>query len=553
MTASCKISLVAALLLARPLAAQTFRGTVRDSATHQPVVGAVFMVLDSAGVVLARRMTDERGSYQVAVAGNARWVRAVRIGFFPREIRVSIAGGDRSLDFAMLPVPTMLSAVTVRDESSCPRRSDRAAALGLWEQARAGLLATVVAQESNPANVRLLEFEREMGSHDEEVTRLTVSADSATGTAKSFDSAHSARDFVRLGFSTDSGGTRLLFGPDAAVLLDDSFATAYCFQLAAPVRSRPNQVGLAFAAANHPRGRVDIDGTLWVDTAARALREIEYRYRGLPGNTDAFHPGGQISFYQSANGSVMIDRWSIRSTSAVREVHMMSGKVFETARLIPHEAGGELASAVWPDGKTWHASLGTLRIHAERHGKAVANYEIALPGTHYRATTDANGDAEIPELIPGPYTVEVIEPRLAALDIRIATPVKFVAVRDSIHRATIQISSVEEWAMQQAPRSIQLKKCDSMFVFGRVVTVAEKPVDGAKVTFAVLKPTNVWDALEGYFTTDDSGLFMSCGSKYSIGGTVRVRVQRSGQLPVDMTRVLGDKITVLKVIVPAAP
>ncbi len=165
MTASCKVSLVAALLLARPLTAQTFHGTVRDSATHQPVIGAVFMVLDSAGVVLARRVTDERGAYSASVIGNARWMRAVRIGFFPREIRVPAAGGEEAVDFAMLPVPTMLAAVTVRDESNCPKRSDRAAALGLWEQARAGLLATVVARESNPADIRLLGFQREMGGH----------------------------------------------------------------------------------------------------------------------------------------------------------------------------------------------------------------------------------------------------------------------------------------------------------------------------------------------------------------------------------------------------
>ena len=553
MTASCKISLVAALLLARPLSAQTFHGTVRDSATHQPVIGAVFMVLDSAGIVLARRMTDERGAYRVSVTGNARWVRAVRIGFFPREIRMPASGGDLSLDFAMLPMPTMLSAVTVRDESNCPRRSDRAAALGLWEQVRAGLLATVVARESNPANVRLLEFERQMSDRDDEVVSLTVSADSATGTAKSFDSAHSAKDFVQYGFSHDSAGSRLLFGPDAEVLLDDSFASAYCFQLAAPVRSRPNQVGLAFAAANHPGGRVDIDGTLWVDTAARALKEIEYRYRGLPGRADALRSGGQISFYQSTNGSVMIDRWTIRSASAVRKVNLMNGRLIESVRMIPHEAGGELASAVWPDGKTWHASLGTLRVHAERRGKPAAGYEISLPGTHYRATTDANGDAEIGDLIPGPYTVEVIEPRLAALDLRLPTPVKFVAVRDSIYRATIQMSSAEDWAMQQAAPLIKLKKCDSIYVLGRVVTTLEQPVAGAKVSFAVLTWKGDWDALDERITTGDNGVFFSCGAKYSTGNTVRVHVERAGMLPVDMTRPFDGKITLMKVIVPEKP
>ena len=198
----------------------------------------------------------------------------------------------------------------------------------------------------------------------------------------------------------------------------------------------------------------------------------------------------------------------------VREVHLWSGKVFETARLIPRETGGELARAVWPDGKTWNASLGTLRIHADRDGKPAPNYEIALPGTHYRAITDANGDAEIRELIPGPYRVEVVEARIAAFGIRMPTPVKFVAVRDSVYRAKVQVLSVEEWAMQQAPRSKQLRKCDSIFVLGRVVTTRNEPVGGAKVTFAVQIPTGVWNGLDDYFTTDDDGVFMSCGRKY---------------------------------------
>src|ERR1035438_5019645 len=45
----------------------------------------------------------------------------------------------------------MLAAVRIQEKSGCPRRSDDAATFGLWEQARAGLLATVVAREAPAA------------------------------------------------------------------------------------------------------------------------------------------------------------------------------------------------------------------------------------------------------------------------------------------------------------------------------------------------------------------------------------------------------------------
>jgi hypothetical protein len=547
------VALVALALCTRPLAAQAMHGTVRDSASSQPISGAVFMLLDSSGVVLGRRITDERGLYRIPVPPAARWARLVRIGFRPRELRVPATSDWAAVfDLTMVPVPTMLAPVRVRDESHCPRRDDRAAALGLWEQVRAGLLATIVAREDNAASVRLLTFDRAFDGNSDRITRLEVNADSITGTMKSFDAARSAKDFVQTGFSVDSGDTRFLFGPDAVVLLDEAFATGYCFRLAEAVRTRPSQVGLAFSPATRPPGRVDIDGTLWVDTAARVLRDIEYRYDGLPGRTDAFHPGGRISFRQMANGSVMIDRWYIRSVAVEREMALDDGESRVSSLPFAHESGGELASAAFPDGRTWHDSLGTLRIHAVRGaGKPATDIEIALPGTHYRAATDANGDAEIRELIPGPYSVEIVEPRVAELGIRMPTPVKFIAVRDSVFRATVKVSSLEEW-MGGSP-VMSRKACDTVFVLGRVVTTQGRPVARAKVTFAALMKTGVWSVLDDYFTTGADGVFMSCGRKYEVGSAVKIRVQREGQFPVEVIQPLTWNVTVVSVRVPPAP
>src|ERR1019366_1147504 len=96
---------IAALLvstLATPLAAQSFHGAVSDSASHQPVSGAVVMLLDSSGATLGRNITNERGQYRVSFVRVARSMRVVRIGFLPRDIPVvDSPDRDRSLDVTM--------------------------------------------------------------------------------------------------------------------------------------------------------------------------------------------------------------------------------------------------------------------------------------------------------------------------------------------------------------------------------------------------------------------------------------------------------------------
>src|SRR5439155_11300773 len=200
---------------------------------------------------------------------------------------------------------------------ACPSGPDRGAALALLHQARAGLLATVVARETNPATVTLLRFERVMDANSDRIARQKVRIESVTSAVGSFSATHTAMDFVRRGFMRDSAGLHTFLGPDADVLLEDGFATGYCFHLAKADAAHRDQVGLAFAPANPHRGRVDIVGSLWIDTVARALRTIEFRYVGFDNDVvEGFSPGGRVSFKEIPNGVVLIDRWWLRIVGA---------------------------------------------------------------------------------------------------------------------------------------------------------------------------------------------------------------------------------------------
>ena len=525
-------ALAAALLCSRPLAAQTFHGTVRDSASHQPIAGAVFMVLDSAGASLGRRITDERGQYSIAVTGVPRRVRIVRIGFQPRDVRISLPRDDAEpFDMAMLRVPTMLAAVDVRDKSHCGKRSDRAAALGLWEQARAGLLATVVARETNTAFVNRLVFERTFDGASNKITRFLVQADSGASAGKSFNAVHSASDFIAKGFSSDSAGESYLYGPDADVLLDDAFAAGYCFRLAGRVKSRPTEVGLSFSPSDAIpiRGRVDIDGTLWVDTAAREIRDIEYQYVGLPRAFDEYRPGGLISFGQMPNGIVMIDRWYIRNIGARQDtIGDLRGPRVRTW-LFASETGGDLARATWPDGSDYHAALGALHVRAvTTEGAPARGARILLPGTPYQGTADSAGDIRIADLEPGPYSVEMLIRPLADIGIYVPDALNFVAVRDSTHSVTLHVPTAEKWVSDRCIANRQWQVGDSVFVIGRVLGARGTPVSGVKLEYLAQSSQGLWALLPDFYVTGTDGAFETCNSQYSQGDTLRIKASMPG-------------------------
>ena len=68
----------------------------------------------------------------------------------------------RRVRATLLAAFLLLAAWRGQAAASCPRTPDATAALALLEQARAGLLAIVIAREANPATLKHLVFERTM-------------------------------------------------------------------------------------------------------------------------------------------------------------------------------------------------------------------------------------------------------------------------------------------------------------------------------------------------------------------------------------------------------
>jgi hypothetical protein len=556
--AAAAVACTALAAFAHAAHAQTLAGTVRDSVSRLPVPGVVVVLLDSAGGAVARNLTNERGEYSVRLLDAARRARFMRIGFEPREITIASRGrAYAAVDVTMFALPSLLQPVHVIANSLCANNKDHASAMGLWDQVRAGLLATVVARESNPARLRRLGYERVMDGNSTRIEMMRVRADSADTTATTFFAAHSARDLVRYGFSTDSGSAGTFFGPDADVLLNDYFVGAYCFDVTRAPRSRPRQVGLHFAPAEHRRNRIDIDGTMWIDTLQRALKDIEFTYVGMSAGAMRFSPGGTVSFRAMPNGVVLIDRWSLRLVSARPDTVLNPKGVLEFRNwLYADETGGELAQASWRDGTQWKAPLGALRVQAQnRNGTPAAGAVIALAATDYFGVTDAKGVVEIRELLPGPYAVRVIDPRVAALGIGLSTPLKFTAARDTTTVAKLTISNAELFVSDRCVASHQVRSvpAGSSFVLGRAILPDGSAVVGATVSFAV-RPKGAggrdaapWQWIKQDVKTGDDGMFQAC-YPWTPGTEVLIRIHLGEALDdIDVTEQFTSDLLVLKI------
>ena len=135
---------MASVALAHIARAQRLAGTVRDSVSRRPIPGVVVILLDSTGATVARHLTNERGEYLVVLRDAMRSARFVRIGFRPGEVPIPPrAESPTRLDVTMFALPSMMQLVRVVANSRCSVRKDRAGAMGLWEQARAGERSSV--------------------------------------------------------------------------------------------------------------------------------------------------------------------------------------------------------------------------------------------------------------------------------------------------------------------------------------------------------------------------------------------------------------------------
>lgn len=535
-----------------PLHAQAgdLRGAVRDSASGTPIAGAVVLLLDATGATIGRTITGARGTYRVSRPETAELVRTVRLGFRPATERLpSLRAPLMILNVVMSPVPRGLDAVEVVAAQGCPVRSDRAEAFALLDQARAGLLATVVAREREPAALTILRFERYLDLDGIDVEKQYVRVDSARSATTSFNAVQNAVDFVDRGFRAGSAGQFVYYGPDADVLLDERFQRGYCFSVAAADSARVTQIGLHFTAASRRAGRVDIDGTLWIDTAAKALHDITFRYVGVEPLAESFQAGGRVGFRTLPSGVPFIDQWSLRLVGAP---DTSRADVVRTSQVYAvREVGGELAEARWPDGQRWTGELGAVHVSAvDGAGAPLPGSTLRLLDSDYRVTTDETGRGTIAHVLPGRYTLVADDTALATVALQIPTG-RAVTVRraqSALLRVTVP-TAVSHVGIRCRSATTAPLAAES-WVIARVIGHDGQPAAGAHWRISVAEGAR-WRVIADNGITGSDGLIMLCRG-VPRDASVEVAAWRDPKDAVRVRRLLAGELAVFRVPLPAA-
>ncbi|MEP6732351.1 MAG: carboxypeptidase-like regulatory domain-containing protein [bacterium] len=419
-----EVLLVALLVFtaASSVSAQRVHGVVRDSITGAPVAGAVVLLSDSIGTLLARSIGDETGAFTMLRLRGSASIRIVRIGYHPRD--VTLSADDSIVDIRLGAIPAFLDAMTASSERVCPGEHGTTAGFELWQQARAALLASVVSRESHPPRIRLLSFER---TRDPVLNRVSKDESHMKELVldRSYVAARPAWAFAYEGYMREDGRDRTYYAPDDETLLDPSFANTHCLQLARNDRDHADQVGIAFEPVrdNDRDTLVDVRGVLWLDRAKPALRSLQFEYTGL--EPAARESGGEVVFRVMPNGVSMIERWVIRAAIIATEVQVSASGLrrplrareyrMNSHRVATQEIGGELASAQWPDGSAWHGLLPRISgILADSAGTAIAGARVWMAKTNDTVVTDPNGRFSLPYVLPGLYAVLATDSVLAA-------------------------------------------------------------------------------------------------------------------------------------------
>lgn len=511
---------------ARVAGAQQIHGVVRDSASAQPIPGAVVAVLDAAGHQLARSITSGRGAYQLPAANAAR-VQVLRIGFRPRDMAVPGGAGDRVLDVPMQALPQMLDRVLVTGRTSCPSTTHGAAAVALWEQARAGLLATVVARETATAQVRMLLFDRTLDPRTGELVSQTARARQGPSN-RPFMAARPAAEFVTRGYLIEDATGRTFEAPDAEVLLDPSFASSHCFTVRDGDGAHSNEIGLEFRPARSVDAVVDVTGTLWMDRNPLALRTLEFRYTNLEPAAMRIGSGGYISFAELRPGIVFIDRWYLRLAGLTMTrvgydggngIAVNRSERWRTEVTQLSESGGQLVSARWPDGVHWDANMGRVTGTIVERGttRPVVGALVWLDGAPDTVRTDANGTFVLGDVLPGPWLVSANNEQFPEYGLSQTTTARLTAGAGESTPIRLEFAPLGEWigeVCQDQPPA----RPNTSTIIGRVVMPDSTPAAQATIEvhwITTLSQDSQGNVMAGTanrtFQTAKNGSFHLCG------------------------------------------
>lgn len=425
--------LLASLLGAGPLRAQTVAGRIVDADGGAGVAGAFVVLADSAGHRRAAVLSDGQGRFVLTAPGPGTYtVRAERIGMTTRSLPAFRLAPDerRSVSLVLAAEAVPLAAIEVAAKRGrCELRPEAGAATArVWEEVRKALRVSAWARTSVRLEYTLRGHERILDLPSHVVRSDTMWEKTGTGERPVISAP--ADELAREGYVRgDLFSGFSFYGPDEDVLASDAFLDTHCLELRPRSAARAGTLAIDFRKAKRG-GPVDIDGTAWLDARTGELRSIDFSYAGLSFN--APEAGGTVAYRRLPSGAWIVERFRLtfpllrmttRGAGVVSSLHLDPSQQVEAYAL--HETTSEVlelhvAGGTRPLVRADSGRSGALagEVYDSVHARPLAAARVYLSGTVYAATADADGRFRIAGVPAGRYVVAFDHPVMDSLPAR---------------------------------------------------------------------------------------------------------------------------------------
>ena len=489
-------ALVATVALPSEAAAQRISGTVREADGGRLIPGGFVSLLNRAGDAVQADFTAADGVFSFAVPGPGEYrVRVERIGYanWVTEAYVLAAGQSLAITVDVPRQPVRLGDLRVEVTGAClddPRQGEALATV--WDEARKALETAVWAEDRGELTFTLTEYERTLDPR----SLVTLESHSRTRENVRLPPFRSlpARQLMTEGYAVVGRDSSVFFAPDATVLLSEEFRDTHCFGLRREEEEGKARLGITF----RPQRRssvIGIEGTLWLDEASAALRNVELRYRHvpLPRGAERRRIGANLVFDRLPDGPFYVRDWWIRFPVGGRPMRpVLAGLSTEPALVLVayRQTGGRVGDA-FAGGRSFGTTEGVVAgvLRDSVSGEPLAGADIVLrewdeaavflplpPAAEapFSAVTDDAGAFRMGGLPDGVYAVGVHHPKLQAAGVRLNETRVIVEDRTS--------EALELWT--PSAETIFTQTCPGSAPYGStgaVVGIARDPVTGLPV------------------------------------------------------------------------
>lgn len=412
---------------------------MREADGGRLISGGFISLLDRAGESVQADFTADGGAFSLAAPGPGEYrIRVERIGYadWVTELYVVAAGQALAITVEVPRDPVRLGDLRVEVTGAClddPRQGEALATA--WEEARKALETAVWAEGRGELTFTLTEYERTLDPR----SLVTLGSETRTRHKVRLPPFRSlpARQLTTEGYAIVNRDSSVFYAPDATVLLSEEFSDSHCFGLRREEVEGEARLGITF----RPQRRsnvIGIEGTLWLDEASAALREVELRYRDvpLPRGTDRRRIGANLLFDRVPDGPFYIRDWWIRFPIKGRSLRpILAGLADDPQPVLAayRQTGGSVGEAF--AGGRWFGTVegvvaGVLRDSVS--GEPLRGADIVLRDWEdagvvprpeaaeapFSAVTDDGGAFRVTGLPDGVYALGVDHPRLRTAGVR---------------------------------------------------------------------------------------------------------------------------------------